>query len=153
MSGFFGVRAPVMLLTAQSVGSGTTYTIDNTVIARPFVKLELYCASLSHNDVGSQAFRIEISGDNGSNWSTAHAFSSAVAASATISTCINVLNAAVTGSATRMIQTWAYSQNAGTNIIGLVSPYTVAGPINAIRLSPAASSFDGGTVTLIGYPV
>lgn len=152
MSGYYGNVAPVQLLTAQSVGTSTSYVINNTVITRAFTKLELYVASLSHNDAGSQAFRIELSGDNGVGWSTVHAFTSSVAAAATQSGFINILNAGVSGSATRMIQSWTHGQNAGTNVVGLVSPYTVVGPINAIRLTPGASSFDGGTVTLIGWP-
>lgn len=153
MSGFFGVRAPVVLLLDQSVGSSTSYTIDNTVITRPFVKIELLMASLSHNDAGSQVFRIEISGDNGSNWSSVHAMSGAVSSGGILSITCSIWNAAATGSVKRMIENRTFTQNNGTNPWGNILAYTVAGPINAIRLSPGGSSFDSGTVTLIGYPI
>jgi hypothetical protein len=133
-----GVGA-VALLVDQPVGVSTSYTVNNSTITRAFGRFELSFAGLSHNSGAPRTFRMELSGDNGSSWSTPVQITDALIASETSFGSLAIDNAGATGSASRVISS-AY---------GAVS-VTVSGAINAIRLSPSAGSFDAGTLTLIG---
>jgi len=142
---------PIVLLTGQSVGTGTTYTISSSVITAPFVALELMFSSIGHNDAGSQGFRIEMSGDNGGAWSAAQTITATVASSARLSGRGVIYNANASGTATRPFVFFLGSNAAGSNMSNYAGDLSQAGPINALRLSPAAGSFAAGTVTLIGW--
>ena len=142
--------AVTQLLTAQSVGTGTTYTVDNTVITRRFKTLEFVVRQLSHNDASNQTIRVELSGDNGSTWTAAQVVCASSPAATVLSGSVVIHNAAA-ASATRVIDAKTAAHGAITNALMSVHEVTVAtGYVNAVRWSPAAGSFDGGTLSLIG---
>lgn len=140
-----------VLLSATSVGTGTSYTIDSSTITKKFRRLELLVRQLSHDSGSNQQIRIELSGDNGSNWSGTNNITASSAGTVNHTGRLTIDNAdALTG--TRLISS-AIADNGGTGSGSFVAhEFSVTqGYINAIRLTLSGGNFDGGTVSLIGH--
>jgi hypothetical protein len=133
-----------ILKLQESVGTGATYTISSATITRAYKRFDILFESVSHNNGANQNFRIELSGDNGSTWSTAANTSASVSAATTNEIHVTVFNAFVS-TGNRL----ASSKHINGGQISIHSVTT--GYVNAIRYSPSAGSFDDGLVTLIAY--
>lgn len=139
------------LLYQASVPVATTYVIDSTVITTPYKKLEVIYNDFGQTSGNSRRLQIQISGDNGSNYTTAQNISNNIDGS-NVSGYININNAALS-SGTRLFQGMCSVESENT-VYNIVNPSTsVSGSINAIKfLWNGSGSFrSGGTVTLIGY--
>lgn len=141
-------KSEVVLVDDASVGTGTTYTINSTIINAPFSRLVAYYSNISHNSGVSQVLRLEISGDNGVGWSGAAFISPSVAAAGTVSGFVEIVSTALS-TGKRIINASSTSSAAAVFITPTVVTITT-GYINALRFSPGGGSFDGGTLTLIG---
>lgn len=140
------------LLTAQSVGTGTTYTINSSTITSAFKRLVLTFNGVSHDNASNRALQLEISGNNGTGWTTALTITGNQAATDLLSGRIEIGNAAVS-SGTRPIWTSAgVKASFGNGFVQTSDESVATGSINAIRLSwNGAGNFDAGTVSLVGY--
>ena len=137
-----------VLLDATSLGSSTSYVVNNTTITQAYKRFEIIIEGASHNSGGtSQTLLLEISGNNGTGYSSTYAVSSSQNGSGSITQVLEILNASVT-TGTRIIRATGITQG----VDGITTRSVTTGYINAIRLTWAsAASFDAGTITLIGY--
>jgi hypothetical protein len=139
---------PLMdVLVASSALSGTSFTADNTIIFKKYERIEIIINGFSHSGGASANVRVELSGDNGSNWSTATTVSATVDAATLVGLHLFIDNtAASTGVrlTTTIAGTTAYA-NAFGNTIN-------TGYINAVRISNSQGyTMDAGTYTVLGF--
>lgn len=140
------------LLFNASVPVATTYVINSTVISTPYKQLQLIINDLEQTSGNNRSLQIQISGNNGSTYSTAMTIGPSIDSS-NCSGSIMIHNAALTSGA-RLIQSMVSVENSGAvfNVVNTTSAVDT-GSINNIRLLwNGSGSFDtGGAVTLIGY--
>lgn len=145
-------RSTLDYLSYQAaVPVATTYVIDSTVITSPFKRFELIYNDLGQTSGNSRRLQIQISGDNGANYTTAQTMSANVDGG-NVSGYLTINNAAL-DAGTRLLQGMSSVESENT-VYNLVNPTaSVTGSINAIKLlwNGSGSFRTGGTVTLIGY--
>lgn len=141
------------LLANTSVGTGTTYVINNTVITKPYKKIEIWYNFVSHNAGANRGLQIEWSVDNGTT----------------------ILGPLTLGTSIPSTDFWsgvAYWINADDTAANAIRQYfdlggttstsytftstqttTVASYINWFRisLSGGAGNLDNGTLNVYGY--
>lgn len=128
------------------IGSITTASGGTTLTDIPQSSgLLLVWAGVSHNDGSNQAFRLELSDDNGSTWGTANVVTNAIGAANSIGGQCWVLRTGEDG------ETKIISPNLGG--VGAVAAWhdtsteaTKTGVTSAIRVTPAAGTSDAGAV-------
>lgn len=113
--------------------SGTTASITGLSSAKMFL-LQFY--GVSHNDGGTQSFRVALSVNNGSSYGTPRDITSVLGAAATAFGMAFVGNAS--GGASHPVT--------GINNAGALD--TTSGAINALQFSPSAGSFDAGAIDI-----
>lgn len=136
----------------NSVGTGGTYTIDNSVITAPFSTLEVLLFSLSHSGGVNRFFTIEISSDNGSTWSATQTISDSVAAAVVTSGTVTIRNCR--GDVERHLSALTGATNLSADMYNQPA-YQIAsagtGSIDALRFAPSGgAAFDGGNIALYG---
>lgn len=130
------------IVGAQGVGAGTTYVRSSL----PAHKLLLvFLNGLSHSAGINEQLQIEVSSNNGTNWSTPVILSTSAFAAGLA--CSGMCAISTDGSATAYVDGGFISTNVG----GAVTIGGGGSAINAIRLSwtPAGASFDAGTVNIV----
>lgn len=150
----WGDTTKVIVNPGTSVGTSNSYTINNTSITAAYKVLELFLFQVSHNDGGNNRYiTIEISGDNGSNWTTASQITINDDAGQQFTGTIKIVNAAVSSGTRYIIGATGLLNNNGGVFNAGYSFNVTTGYINAIRLkvSDATKVFDGGSVSLVGY--
>lgn len=139
------------VVSAANANTGTSYEKKDI---DPFAKLEILLASLSHDSGSNRTFQIQVSVDNGANYSTALAISDGVGSGSAISGSVSIHNANASGAATRLINVATGAQASGaSNFISTSSTASLTGPINAIKIILSGTgNLDGsGAVTIVGY--
>lgn len=143
--GFSG-EASTFLATAVAL-SGTSFTFNATTITKAYKRFRLIAELASHNSGSNQSFEIALSGDNGSTWSADFSIQSSVTAAIQASINLEILRCNELN-ATRIMTSGGITSVSSpiTNSIPVATGY-----INGIRIKPSGGSWDGGTVSLIGY--
>ena len=139
------------VVTAAAANTGTSYEKKDIT---SFTKLEVLLSSLSHDAGSNRTFQIQVSVDNGANYSTALTISDGVGSGAAISGSVAIHNANASGAATRLINIVTGPQgSAGNAFISTSSTASLSGPINAIKIILSGTgNLDGsGAVTIVGY--
>jgi hypothetical protein len=145
----WGASTTTLLAPGTSVGTGQTYTIDNSTITAKYKVLELYLHELRQSSSGSN-LSIQISGD-GTTYTTLLAIGAVTNSAYTVSGIVKIAAAdLLTGS--RFIYA---NTNGNGSLAGSVytqTPSVTTGYIKYIRFDWDGSDvFNAGTVALVGY--
>ena len=145
----WGASTTTLLAPGTSVGTGQTYTIDNSTITAKYKVLELYLHELRQSSSSSN-LSIQISGD-GTTYTTLLAIGAVTNSAYTVSGIVKIAAAdLLTGS--RFIYA---NTNGNGSLAGSVytqTPSVTTGYIKYIRFDWDGSDvFNGGTVALVGY--
>lgn len=135
------------LIAASGTLSGTSYAF--TSIPRYFKSLEFEILGASHDSGSNQSFRIELSGDNGSTYTTAQAITTTGAATVTWYGGVFIPNyRKAAGLLSANIGTITSDVAVFSRTDGFA--WRIAAGINAVRFSPLAGNFDAGSINLWG---
>lgn len=131
-------------LVGTQTGSGTT---PITFTGIPTCKLLLAAVDrASHNNGANQTLRVELSNNNGSSWAAAVAITSAVSAAVIVSGEVSIA---------RIDQSSRFPITGVPPASGFIATVDAAatGPINAVRFSWSAGSWDGASNTIDLYAI
>lgn len=120
-----------------------------TGIAQTYQDLLIEILGLSHDSGSNQTLRVEMSGDNGSSWTSPLAVTSSVAGSATVFGSILLPRyRADGGGGIRQVENLTADVSSAS--AGGAFAWRIAGGIDALRLSWSAGNFDAGSWKLWG---
>lgn len=134
--------------TNVSLVNATGVTIDNTVLLKKYERIEVVLLALKHGGASTSSWRFELSGDNGSTWTSTNTVSPVLDSSASITIKLTIDGAAFS-SAVRVTASVSGSpaNDYTTAFVNTVS----TGAINAIRVTNSAGySLTAGTYSVIG---
>ena len=129
--GYHGLPAALTLVGTVTTTSGTTQSITGLPASKMLI---LMFYGISHNDGGTQSFRVALSVNNGSSYGTARDFTTALGGGVTAFGMAFVGN--TSGGASHPV--------VGINNAGVID--TTSGAIDALQFSPSAGSFDAGAI-------
>lgn len=134
-------------IATQATTSGASVTFSS--IPQTYQDLLLVFSGVSHDSGSNQIIRIELS-DDGSNWTAAQEISPAVAASATIYGSLHIPGyRQAAGSVMGKLANLTADRTADVPSLQEIA-WRIAAGIAHIRISPAAGSFDAGSIVLKG---
>jgi hypothetical protein len=142
---------PLMdILVASGSLSGTSFTADNSTICKKYERIEIIINGFSHSGGATANIRIELSGDNGSNWSTATTVSATVDAATLVGLHLFIDNTA-SSTGVRLTTTTGGTGNTNQHVNAFGNTINT-GYINAVRISNSQGyTMDAGTYTVIGF--
>lgn len=134
------------VLTALKAGSPITLTSSSVDITNLNCEnLDLYIDDLAVSSNGN--INIQVSTNNGSSWTTAAQIAGSSASTGNAYDGIFKLTGLRSGKCVALGHTLSLSGLPTSTATVRVVAIAVAGPINAVRLTPSAGNFSGGTVT------
>jgi hypothetical protein len=142
---------PLMdILVASGSLSGTSFTADNSTICKKYERIEIIINGFSHSGASTANIRIELSGDNGSNWSGATTVSATVDAATLIGLHLFIDNTA-SSTGVRLTTTTGGTGNTNQHVNAFGNTINT-GYINAVRISNSQGyTMDAGTYTVLGF--
>jgi hypothetical protein len=140
----------VDILVASGSLSGTSFTADNSTICKKYERIEIIINGFSHSGASTANIRIELSGDNGSNWSGATTVSATVDAATLIGLHLFIDNTA-SSTGVRLTTTTGGTGNTNQHVNAFGNTINT-GYINAVRISNSQGyTMDAGTYTVLGF--
>jgi hypothetical protein len=129
---------------AAGTTSGTAVTFGT--IPASYCDLMLVFEGVSHNNAGSASFTIELSDNNGANWTAPNVLQSFAAADAAFGRIAITGYRLPAGAMTSDIAAIGADRTVAAG--GLSRVWRLAAGINAVRIGVAAGAFDAGTIKL-----
>ncbi|MEO5586124.1 MAG: hypothetical protein ABIQ81_00365 [Novosphingobium sp.] len=132
----------------STVNTASGATASFSAIPAIYSDLMLVFEGVSHNNGSSTSFTLELSDNNGTNWTTAVALTSG--AIANTETLYGRIDASGYRFPAGAIGTYLTNLTADRtmNVAARALPWRIAGGIDAIRIGVSAGAFDAGTIKL-----
>jgi hypothetical protein len=99
---------------------------------------------VSHDDLGDQMLRVELSSDNGATYGSPINLTGTAAGAAVLLNGVVYISGAGSNGANKVVA--GSLTGASSNLVETV----VTGVINALRFSPSAGNFDSGSISIYG---
>lgn len=123
-------------------GSSVTFA----AIPGIYSDLMLVVEGISHDNAASTSFTIELSDNNGMNWTPPSSLQTAAAADTMYGRLSIAGYRLPAGAVSSELAHLAADRTSGSSILG--RPWRLAAGIDAVRFAVAAGAFDGGTIKL-----